>query len=260
MSLMVALQACTVLAEINKGYHEEEGTTVNNIIVSMYGKCEAMKEAEQIFCTVLYHDSVAWNVVLSTYVAKGEGYLALQLLKHMQEEHVSPDQTTLIIALQACIVEMHQSMGQCCEMVIGHVHVPVGVAGPLSLAVPMATTEGCLLASTNQGCKAICMSRGATSVLLRDGMTRAPIVKFESAQRARELISYNEDVIKCFKQMKCETTGGSSTWEVFDRVDKRDDLTKAQAHSKSEEVGHWAKRLAGIWEVSERVNRTKRSH
>ncbi|MCO5590333.1 hypothetical protein L7F22_044302 [Adiantum nelumboides] len=260
MSLMVALQACAILAETDKGYHEEEGTTVNNIIVSMYGKCGAMKEAEQIFCTVLYHDFVAWNVVLSTYVDKGEGYLALQLFKHMQEEHVSPNQTTLIIALQACIAEMHQSMGQCYEMVIGHVHVLVGVAGPLSLdgfeyMVPMATTEGCLVASTKQGCKAICMSGGATSVLLRDGMTRAPIVRFESAQRAGELKSYNEDAIKCFKQMKCETTRGSSTWEVFDMVDKRDDLTKAQAHSKSEEVGHWAKRLARIWEVSERVNR-----
>ncbi|MCO5551353.1 hypothetical protein L7F22_004854 [Adiantum nelumboides] len=256
MSLMVALQACAVLAEIDKGYHEEEGTTVNNIIVSMYGKCGAMKEAEQIFCTVLYHDSVAWNVVLSTYADKGEGYLALQLFKHMQEEHVSPDQTTLITTLQTCIAEMHQSMGQCCEMVIGHVHVPVGVAGPLSLngfeyMVPMATTEGCLVASTNRGCKAICMLGGATSVLLR------AIVKFESAQHAGELKFYNEDAIKCFKQMKCETTGGASTWEVFDRVDKRDDLTKAQAHSKSEEVGHWAKRLAGIREVSERVNRTE---
>ncbi|MCO5586885.1 hypothetical protein L7F22_040830 [Adiantum nelumboides] len=235
MSLMVALQACAVLAEIYKGYHEEEGNTINNIIVSMYGKCGAMKEVEQIFYTVLYHDSVAWNVVLSTYVDKGEGYLALQLFKHMQEEHVSPDQMTLITALQAC---------------------PLSLDG-FEYMVPMATTEGCLVASTNQGCKAICMSGGAASVLLRDGMTRAPIVKFESAQHAGELKSYNEDAIKCFKQMKCETTGGSSTWEVFDRVDKRDDLTKAQAHSKSEEVGHWAKRLAGIREVSERVNRTE---
>ncbi|MCO5582370.1 hypothetical protein L7F22_036264 [Adiantum nelumboides] len=232
MSLMVALQACAFLSEIDKGYHEEEGTTVNNIIISMYHKCGAMKEAEQIFCIVFYHDSVAWNVVLSTYADKGEGYLALQLFKHMQEEHVSPDQTTLITALQTCIAEMHQSMGQCCEMVIGHVHVLVEVAGPLSLdgleyMVPMATTEGCLVASTNRGCKAICMSRGATSVLLRDGMTRAPMVKFESAQHAGELKFYNEDAIKCFKEMKCETTGGASAWEVFDRVDKRDDLTKA---------------------------------
>ncbi|KAI5064921.1 hypothetical protein GOP47_0019616 [Adiantum capillus-veneris] len=89
-------------------------------------------------------------------------------------------------------------LGQCCEMVIGHVQIPVGVAGPLSLdgfeyMVPMATTEGCLVASTNRGCKAIHMSGGATTVLLRDGMTRAPVVKFDSAQRAGELKFYIEN-------------------------------------------------------------------
>lgn len=89
-------------------------------------------------------------------------------------------------------------VGQCCEMVIGHVQLPVGVAGPLLLdgseyMVPMATTEGCLVASTNRGCKALHLSGGATSTLLRDGMTRAPAVRFDRAQRAAELKFYIED-------------------------------------------------------------------
>lgn len=89
-------------------------------------------------------------------------------------------------------------LGQCCEMPVGYVQLPVGIAGPLLLdgfeySVPMATTEGCLVASTNRGCKAIYASGGATSMLLRDGMTRAPIVRFASAMRASELKFFLED-------------------------------------------------------------------
>ncbi|KAM3394358.1 3-hydroxy-3-methylglutaryl-coenzyme A reductase 3 [Capsicum galapagoense] len=89
-------------------------------------------------------------------------------------------------------------LGQCCEMPIGYIQIPVGIAGPLLLDgkeyyVPMATTEGCLVASTNRGCKAIYVSGGATSVLFRDGMTRAPVVRFGSAKRAAELKFLVED-------------------------------------------------------------------
>ncbi|XP_048129596.1 3-hydroxy-3-methylglutaryl-coenzyme A reductase 1 [Rhodamnia argentea] len=91
-------------------------------------------------------------------------------------------------------------LGQCCEMPVGYVQIPVGVAGPLLLDgleyyVPMATTEGCLVASTNRGCKAIYASGGARSVLLRDGMTRAPVVRFGDVKRASELKFFLEDPI-----------------------------------------------------------------
>ncbi|GAA0185041.1 reductase [Lithospermum erythrorhizon] len=89
-------------------------------------------------------------------------------------------------------------LGQCCEMPIGYVQLPVGIAGPLLLdgrefSVPMATTEGCLVASTNRGCKAILASGGATSVVLRDAMTRAPVVRFGTAKRAAELKFFLEN-------------------------------------------------------------------
>nr|ABV25902.1 3-hydroxy-3-methylglutaryl-coenzyme A reductase [Antirrhinum majus] len=89
-------------------------------------------------------------------------------------------------------------LGQCCEMPVGYVQIPVGIAGPLLLngcefSVPMATTEGCLVASTNRGCKAIYASGGATAVLLRDGMTRAPVVRFDTANRATDLKFFLED-------------------------------------------------------------------
>jgi len=89
-------------------------------------------------------------------------------------------------------------LGQCCEMPVGYIQIPVGVAGPLLLdgfeyTVPMATTEGCLVASTNRGCKAIYVSGGAESVVLRDAMSRAPVVRFSTAKRASQLKFFLED-------------------------------------------------------------------
>ncbi|KAM1526665.1 hypothetical protein PS1_016363 [Malus domestica] len=73
----------------------------------------------------------------------------------------------------------YQSMlGQCCENSVGYVQIPVGVAGPLLLdgeeyMVPMATTEGYLVASTNRGFKAIYASEDAESVLFNDSMPQS---------------------------------------------------------------------------------------
>jgi hydroxymethylglutaryl-CoA reductase (NADPH) len=89
-------------------------------------------------------------------------------------------------------------LGQCCELPVGYVQLPVGIAGPLLLDgqrfyVPMATTEGCLVASTNRGCKAIAESGGASSVVLRDAMTRAPVARFPTARQAAHLKAFLED-------------------------------------------------------------------
>lgn len=79
--------------------------------------------------------------------------------------------------------------GACCENVIGYMPIPVGVAGPMIIDgqpyyLPMATTEGVLVASTNRGCKAINAAGGAITVLTGDGMTRGPCVGFQTLSRA----------------------------------------------------------------------------
>lgn len=79
--------------------------------------------------------------------------------------------------------------GACCENVIGYMPLPVGIIGPLVIDgvayhIPMATTEGCLVASAMRGCKAINAGGGAITVLTKDGMTRGPCVRFPTLTRS----------------------------------------------------------------------------
>lgn len=79
--------------------------------------------------------------------------------------------------------------GSCCENVIGYVPLPLGIMGPIiidgkSYHVPMATTEGCLVASATRGCKAINEAGGASTILTKDGMTRGPCIRFPSLVRS----------------------------------------------------------------------------
>lgn len=82
-----------------------------------------------------------------------------------------------------------------CENMIGATQIPLGIAGPLfirrslgedgqpstqSYYLPLATTEGALVASVNRGCKAITLSGGANVYVFKAGTTRAPVFQTQS--------------------------------------------------------------------------------
>jgi len=86
-----------------------------------------------------------------------------------------------------------------CENMVGAVQVPLGVAGPLAVRgeyaegeffLPLATTEGALIASVNRGCGVITKAGGAEVRILRDGMTRAPVFAARSIVHAREIVDW----------------------------------------------------------------------
>lgn len=77
-----------------------------------------------------------------------------------------------------------------CENMIGITQIPLGVSSPLQLRttnnelrtiyLPLATTEGALVASISRGCKAIFESGGAEVKSHRIGTTRGPVFKLEN--------------------------------------------------------------------------------
>ncbi|NQE44780.1 3-hydroxy-3-methylglutaryl-coenzyme A reductase [ANME-1 cluster archaeon GoMg2] len=87
------------------------------------------------------------------------------------------------------------------ENLIGAAQVPLGVAGPVQVRgdfadglyhLPLATTEGALVASVNRGCTAINKSDGAASFVIKDGMARAPVLKARNISHAKEALAFLE--------------------------------------------------------------------
>ncbi|NYT05675.1 MAG: hydroxymethylglutaryl-CoA reductase (NADPH) [Methanomicrobiales archaeon] len=102
-----------------------------------------------------------------------------------------------------------------CENMIGTVQVPVGVAGPLAVAgeyasgsyyLPLATTEGALVASVNRGCSAITRAGGASVRILRDGMTRAPVFSCRDVVHAADTVRWVSEHTDDLKRAAEETT------------------------------------------------------
>uniref|UniRef100_A0A182M6D5 3-hydroxy-3-methylglutaryl coenzyme A reductase n=1 Tax=Anopheles culicifacies TaxID=139723 RepID=A0A182M6D5_9DIPT len=112
---------------------------------------------------------------------------------------------TLLKDLPYLNYDYSKVMDACCENVIGYVPIPVGYAGPLLLDgknyfVPMATTEGALVASTNRGCKAVSI-KGVYSYCEDIGMTRAPCVRFPNVLLAAQAKRWMESDIN-FQRIK----------------------------------------------------------
>lgn len=94
-----------------------------------------------------------------------------------------------------------------CENLIGETTLPLGVVGPLKIFsllkqrekarnyfVPLATSEGALIASINRGCKAISLSGGVIAVFEKTGVTRGPVFvskNIEESMNFKEWLNKN---------------------------------------------------------------------
>jgi hydroxymethylglutaryl-CoA reductase (NADPH) len=101
------------------------------------------------------------------------------------------------------------------ENFIGTVKLPVGLAGPLRVNglfaqgdyyVPLATTEAALVASYNRGAQLITRAGGATTVLLSEGVSRAPGFAFRDLREAGTFVAWATTQLDRFKAEAATTT------------------------------------------------------
>jgi hydroxymethylglutaryl-CoA reductase (NADPH) len=110
------------------------------------------------------------------------------------------------------------------ENFTGVVQVPLGFAGPLRIhglhahgdfLIPMATSEGTLVASYNRGMKVLNLSGGVTCTVQGDHMQRAPVFVFTNAREALVFRRWVEDHLEDL-QREAETTTGSGHLDYVD--------------------------------------------
>lgn len=112
------------------------------------------------------------------------------------------------------------------ENMIGAIQIPLGIAGPVTINgeyasgdfyLPLATTEGALVASTNRGCSVIRACGGAGLRIFSDGMTRAPVFAVKDAIHARELVDWVNEPGN-FEAMKTKAKETTRFGELLDAV------------------------------------------
>ena len=109
------------------------------------------------------------------------------------------------------------------EGLVGMTHLPTGICGPLKILgqeaagefyVPMATTEGALVASVARGCQVITMSGGAEVRIVSDSIVRTPIFVFSGLENLTNFAQWIENNFIAMKEAAESTTSHGKLLEI----------------------------------------------
>jgi hydroxymethylglutaryl-CoA reductase (NADPH) len=109
------------------------------------------------------------------------------------------------------------------ENFIGVAQVPIGLAGPLRINgehaqgdfyVPLATTEGTLVASYSRGMRVLSECGGVTATVVKRSMQRAPVFMFGTAREARDFGEWLTQRFDDVKQAAEATTRSGRLVEI----------------------------------------------
>jgi hydroxymethylglutaryl-CoA reductase (NADPH) len=109
------------------------------------------------------------------------------------------------------------------ENFIGVAQVPIGLAGPLLLNgehaqgeffIPLATTEGTLVASYNRGMRLLTESGGVRTTVLDESMQRSPVFVFDNALEGRHFGDWVREHLADIKARAESTTSVGKLQEI----------------------------------------------
>ena len=109
------------------------------------------------------------------------------------------------------------------ENFTGVAQVPIGLAGPVRINgehaqgdfyVPLATTEGTLVASYNRGMRLLTEAGGVKTTVVKQSMQRAPVFLFDDALQAREFGVWVEQHFDAIKAAAETTTRSGKLVEI----------------------------------------------
>lgn len=101
------------------------------------------------------------------------------------------------------------------ENYIGMTQIPTGVIGPLRVLgsaaqgdfyLPLATSEGALVASYHRGAKASRLSGGITSICLIEGVQRSPVFKFQNIGDLGLFLIWTLEQVDTFKKITSQSS------------------------------------------------------
>ena len=116
------------------------------------------------------------------------------------------------------------------ENMIGATQIPLGFAGPATIKgdyadgrflVPLATTEGALVASISRGMSVTEMSGGIRTKVFKDGMTRAPIFKVRNLAHSAEVMEWVDANMDSIRDEISKTTSHGKLIEIEKYPDGR---------------------------------------
>ncbi|WP_435333641.1 hydroxymethylglutaryl-CoA reductase (NADPH) [Haloarchaeobius sp. TZWWS8] len=109
------------------------------------------------------------------------------------------------------------------ENMVGAAQLPMGVAGPVTVNggaadgeyyLPLATTEGALLASVNRGLSVIESAGGADARVTKSGMTRAPVFRVSGIVEAAEVVEWVRENTDQLREAAESTTSHGELLDV----------------------------------------------